>query len=51
LTVVEEPAIEPRRVSGRVVVVDGGLRVEVEEAEAVSPEWIATLVRAVREET
>lgn len=49
LTVVQAPA--PRGLVGghRVVVIDGGLRVEVEEPEAVSPAWVATLVRAVRD--
>lgn len=49
LTVVQAPAQEGQGGGHRVVVIDGGLRVEVEEPEAVSPAWVATLVRTVRE--
>ena len=53
LTVVEPPAMAQSAaasgVGGRVVVIDGGLRVEVEDAGAVSPAWIATLLRTVKE--
>jgi transposase-like protein len=48
LSVIEAPAIG-RPAGGRgVVVMDGGLRVEVEEPEAVSPTWVAALIRTVR---
>ena len=43
-----EPIETPRSAGGGIVVIDGGLRVEVEQAESVSPAWLATLLRAVR---
>jgi hypothetical protein len=49
MTVIDAPLDAPRLAHGGVVVIDGGLRVEVEEPGAVSPVWIATLVRTVRE--
>ena len=44
-----EPIDAPRSSGGGVVVIEGSLRVEVEQAETVSPGWIATLLRSVRE--
>ncbi|MDP9149142.1 MAG: transposase [Myxococcota bacterium] len=49
MTVIDAPIAAPRLAPGGVVVIDGGLRVEVEEPGAVSPVWIATLLRTVRE--
>lgn len=49
LTVVESVSPARSRAEGRVVVIDGALRVEVDDPAAVSPAWIATLVRSVRE--
>jgi hypothetical protein len=41
--------IEPRRTNGCIAVIEGALRVEVGDASAVSPAWVAALLRYARE--